>query len=170
VEPLSPTTAAALLRASCAAIAAEVRALPAELAARRPADGGWCALEVAGHLVETERRGFAGRIRILLDHDRPRLETWDPASVAEARRDQEREPGALAAELLAAREAGVLLLEGLSTADLARTGDHPEVGTLTVGDVMHEWVHHDRAHLMQLLRLTQGFAWEHMGATRRFSG
>jgi hypothetical protein len=31
-------------------------------------------------------------------------------------------------------------------------------------------VHHDRAHLKQLLELGQELAWEHMGAARRFSG
>ena len=170
MDSLSPTTTADLLRASGAAVAAEVAALPPELAARRPDDGGWCALEVVGHLVETERRGFAGRIRVLLDHDVPRLEAWDPTAVAAARRDRERDPEALAGEFLAAREEGLRVLEGLSADDLARAGDHPEVGRLTVSDVVHEWVHHDRAHLMQLLRLTQAFAWTHMGAARRFSG
>jgi len=170
VSQFSPALAAGLLRGSAAMLASEVRALPPELARARPADGGWCALEVIGHLLEAERRGFAGRIRLLLPGDEPRLETWDPPGVAAARRDRERVPEDLARELLDVRERGATLLEGLTPADLARGGEHPDVGRLTVGDLLHEWVHHDRAHLRQLVELTQGFAWPHMGNARRFSG
>jgi len=63
---------------------------PARIAALRA--GEWSANECAGHLIEPERRGFAGRIRRILVADRPDipadLEGWDPPAVAEARRDQ----------------------------------------------------------------------------------
>ena len=162
-------TAAGLLRASAAAVAAEVRALPADVARRRPAAGTWCPLEVVGHLIETEQHGFAGRIRQLIENDRPRLAAWSPPEVAAARRDCERDPEALVRDLLDRREESVGWLESLTPADLVRHGEHPEVGRLTAGDVMHEWVHHDRAHLKQLLELTQAFAWPDMGNARRFS-
>ncbi len=149
--------------------AAEVRALPPEMSRQRPAEGEWCALEVIGHMLEAERRGFAGRIRLLLAGDEPSLETWDPPSVAAARRDCEREPEQLVDELVHLREQGVRLVDGLGPADLARGGAHPEVGRLTVAELLHEWVHHDRAHLKQLLDLTQGLAWPHMGNARIFS-
>jgi hypothetical protein len=168
-EPLAPADAARLLRASAAEIAAEVRALPPDLA-RRQAGGGWCALEVIGHLLEADRRGFAGRIRLLVDRDRPRLETWDQPSVAASRHDCERDPEALVREFLDRREEGALFLEALRPADLQRGGEHPTVGWLTVGEVMHEWVHHDRVHLKQVLDQGQAFVWPHMGNARRFSG
>ncbi|HLZ08929.1 MAG TPA: DinB family protein [Chloroflexota bacterium] len=61
--PLVPSEVAQLLAAAGAEIEAEVRAMPAELASWRPAEGEWCVNEVIGHIVEAERRGFAGRIR-----------------------------------------------------------------------------------------------------------
>jgi hypothetical protein len=169
VDAMTPAEIARLLRASSAAIAAEVRALSPGLAGRRPEDGGWCALEVAGHLLEAERRGFAGRIRLILERDRPDLGTWDPPSVAAARRDCERDADGLLRELLEERERSVRLVEGLGPADLERGAEHTQVGWLAVGDLLHEWVHHDRAHLKQVLELSQGFAWPHMGNARRFS-
>jgi hypothetical protein len=169
-EPLPPAAAARLLRASAAEIATEIRALPVGLSGRRPAGGGWCALEVLGHLLEAERRGFAGRIRLLIAEDQPRLETWDQPSVAASRHDCERDAEALVREFLDLREEGAILLEALMPADLTRGGEHPTVGWLTVGDVMHEWVHHDRAHLEQVLELSQTFVWPHMGRARGFSG
>ena len=43
------------------------------------------------------------------------------------------------------------------------------LGHLRVGDLLHEWVHHDRNHLRQLLANIQAAAWPHMGNARRFS-
>jgi hypothetical protein len=39
-----------------------------------------------------------------------------------------------------------------------------------VADLLHEWVHHDRNHLKQLLANVQAFVWPHMGNAQRFSG
>src|SRR5258708_31557208 len=96
--------------------AAEVRALPPEMSRQRPAEGEWCALEVIGHMLEAERRGFAGRIRLLLAGDEPSLETWDPPSVAAARRDCGREPEQLVDELVHLRAQGGRLVDGLRPA------------------------------------------------------
>ena len=35
-------------------------------------------------------------------------------------------------------------------ADLQRGGHHPQVGYLRVGDLLHEWIHHDRNHIRQM--------------------
>jgi DinB superfamily len=169
VESFTPAVASRLLRASAAAIAAEVRALPPELARQRPKADEWCALEVVGHVIEAERRGFAGRIRLLVSEDEPVLQTWDQPAVAAARRDCEREPEALVRELVELREGGARMLEQLEPQDLERAGQHPTVGRLTVGEVMHEWVHHDRAHLKQVVELSQAFAWPQMGNAQLFS-
>ena len=60
-------------------------------------------------------------------------------------------------------------METLTEADLARGGDHPQVGFLTAGDLLHEWVHHDANHLRQILATLQAYTWPHMGAAQRFS-
>ena len=122
-----------------------------------------------GHLIEAERRGFAGRIRIILAGDTPALEAWDQDAVARARRDCERQWEALLAEFAALREDSATLVRGLGAAELARGGRHPKVGLLRVGDLLHEWVHHDRNHLRQILANVQGYVWPHMGNAQRFS-
>src|ERR1700730_14675305 len=58
--PLTPEEVAGLLRSSATAIETELEAMPRELASWRPAEGEWCALEVVGHLIEAERRGWGG--------------------------------------------------------------------------------------------------------------
>jgi hypothetical protein len=168
-DPLTPRQIAALLRSGGEVVRAEVEGLPLALARWRPAPSEWCALEVVGHLTEAEQRGFAGRIRQMLAADTPRLLAWDPGEVARSRRDDEKAAAAVLDEFLALREASVAFVEALVGADLARAGDHPTVGRLTVRDLLYEWVHHDRNHLRQILANVQAFAWPHMGNARRFS-
>lgn len=169
-RPLEPREAAQLLAAIPTILQAECGALPERLLRWRPGPDEWCALEVVGHLIETEERGFAGRIRMILAEERPCFSGWDPAVVARARRDAERDPAALLEDFRERRAASVSLVQGLTAGDIGRGGDHPEVGFLTIGDLLHEWIHHDRNHLRQLVASTQAYAWPQMGNARRFSG
>jgi hypothetical protein len=167
--PLAPVVVADLLRAAATTIRAEMAALPAEALAWHPAPNEWCVKDVLGHVIESEKRGFAGRIRLILASDRPQLEGWDQDAVARARHDCAREWAELFDEFARLRDESVRLVAGLHPEDLARGGQHPRVGFLTVGDLLHEWVHHDRNHIRQMLANVQGLAWPHMGNAQRFS-
>jgi hypothetical protein len=169
VRPLEPGEVATLLGATVPLLRVEVAALPPPCHAWHPAAGEWCIKEVVGHLIEAERRGFAGRIRVILGGSEPRLEAWDQLAVARARRDCEREVGELLDELARLRESSVALVAGRGPDDLERGGHHPQVGHLCIGDLLHEWVHHDRNHVKQVLAIVQAFAWPAMGNAQRFS-
>jgi hypothetical protein len=168
-EALTPAEAAALLGAMPVILRAEMEAMPDRLLRWRPGPGEWCALDVVGHLLEAEERGFAGRVRTLLGEERPSFTGWDPEAVARARADAERDPVGLLAEFSRQRAESVALVQSLRPEDLSRGGDHPEVGFLTVNDLLYEWIHHDRNHLRQLLANVQAYSWPHMGNARRFS-
>ncbi len=167
IAPLTPDVVADLLATSAATAAAELRALGPE-AGWRPEPGEWSASECVGHLIEAERRGFAGRIRVILSADRPILETWDPPAVAASRGDHLRPAGELADEFEVLRAESVVLIRGLGASDLGRVGEHPDVGPLRVDELLGEWVHHDRNHIRQLLAVTQARVWPQMGNARRF--
>jgi hypothetical protein len=166
--PLQPDTVARLLRTSLSMLTSELAALPGELLTWHPAPGEWCIKEVVGHMIETERRGFAGRIQLILESPNPAIEPWDPDAVARERRDHDKEIGVLLEEFRAMREAGIALVLRLGDADLRRGATHPQIGDLRVVDLLHEWVYHDGDHLKQILTVVQDFAWPHLGATQRF--
>lgn len=168
-DPIPTNQVAELLRVVPTALRAEVAALPAATLSWHPAPGEWCAKEVVGHLIEAEQRGFAGRIRVILAGDSPQLAAWDQVQVARDRRDCERNVADLVNEFLRLREASVALVGGLRDTDLQRGGHHPKVGFLRVQDLLHEWVHHDRNHMKQIMANVQAFVWPHMGNAQRFS-
>jgi hypothetical protein len=124
---------------------------------------------VLGHLIEADRRGFLGRIRIILGADTPDLEGWDPAAVAAARGDCAKPAAALLDELAALREESASVVGRLIAAELDRAGRHPTVGLLRVRDLLQEWVHHDRNHIRQALANVQGYVWPAMGNAQKFS-
>jgi hypothetical protein len=167
---LDPRDVANLLAATGATLHAELEALPPALATWHPAPGEWCANEVLGHIIEAERRGFAGRIRAILSGNEPFLSGWVQQEVARQRRDCERAGADVLAEFLALREESVALVRGLSEADLPRGGHHEKVGYLRIEDLLNEWVHHDRNHVRQILANVQSAVWPYMGNAQKFSG
>jgi hypothetical protein len=168
-DPLAPAVVADLLRSAMTTLRSELTALPDSVSAFHPAPGEWCVKEVLGHLIEAERRGFAGRIRLILAGNTPRLETWDQNDVARARRDCERVGTTLLDELGRMRDESATLVRGLRREDLERAGEHPKVGRLRVADLLQEWVHHDRNHVKQILTNVQAYVWPHLGNAQKFS-
>jgi hypothetical protein len=167
--PLVPQEVAAALRATQAALRAECLGLPASVLRWHPGPDEWCVLEVLGHLIEAEERGFAGRVRTLLAEPDPVFAAWDQGAVARARRDCERDPAGVVAEWTRAREASAALVETLRAEDLPRAGRHSRVGRLSIADLLAEWIHHDRNHQRQILANVQAYVWPHMGNAQRFS-
>ncbi len=169
VEPLDPSGVAGLLEASRAAIEAELLALGDDLARWRPGPDEWSATEAVGHIIEADRRGFGGRIRRILDQDGVAEQGWDQLAVARERNDVERPVGAILAELAEVRSAGIATVRALRPDDLDRHAIHGTVGRVTIGELLQEWVFHDRNHLRQVLLSAQARVWPAMGNTRRFT-
>jgi len=166
---LTPAVAAELLNAALLTVRAELAAIPPGALTWHPGPDEWCVHEVLGHLIETEQRGFAGRIRQILANDDPKLAEWDQAQVARDRHDCGKDIARLLAEFGELRQGSVALVRGLTAAQLDRGGHHETVGRLRVSDLLHEWVHHDRNHVKQIMANVQSFVWPHMGNAQRFS-
>ncbi|MCH7812246.1 MAG: DinB family protein [Chloroflexi bacterium] len=167
--PLTLPQVAGLLRSGVATLRAEAEALGLGALAWHPAPGDWCVNEIIGHLLEAERRGFAGRIRLIIEQPGRTLATWNQAQVARDRNDCDRDGLELLRELESERAASVRLVLGLVPEQLQLSAAHPDVGELRVIDLLHEWVHHDRNHIKQALTNVQAYTWHNMGNTQRFS-
>jgi hypothetical protein len=166
---MTPSEVADLLESSGQAFASMLNALPQSVASWHPAPGEWCVNEVVGHVIVTEKNGFAGRIGVILGADEPDLPTYDRDGIQKTRDDCARNPKELAQEMLVVRSQSLELVRALGPDQIERGGRHPEVGRLTIEDLLHEWVHHDGNHLRQALANVQANVWPSMGNARRFS-
>ncbi|HRW07312.1 MAG TPA: DinB family protein [Caldilineaceae bacterium] len=160
---------AQLLGATVPMLQAELAALPVAITQFQPAPNEWSINEVIGHLIETEERGFAGRITRMLAQEGYVCQAWDADQVARERRDNEKMATLLLAELAERRAASLDMVRTLMPNQLTRTAMHPVVGILTVNDLLHEWVFHDHNHIKQILTNLQKWVWPAMGNTQRFT-
>lgn len=115
--------------------------------------------EVVGHLVHGERTDWIPRLRVILEHGASRpFEPFD----RQGYRDADRMPVAsLLDELETLRRASLeaLAQSGLTTADLAREGRHPDFGVVTLGQLLATWAVHDLNHIGQIVRvMSAGYA------------
>ena len=98
---LTTDQVAEYLEATCALIESEFKALGDDSSWHFD-QKEWCANQVVGHLVEAEKRGFAGRIREILA-SKEKTSAWDQAAVAEERKDCERMGQSLWMEFMGVR-------------------------------------------------------------------
>lgn len=146
--------AVAILRRTPAVLDTWLRDLPARWIAAREGEGTWSPLEVVGHLAHGEKTDWMARARIILQHGQDRaFDRFDRFAHLQA-------PGApsLAALLdefarLRAGNLAELSALQLSDADLDRRGRHPDLGTVTLRQLLATWVTHDLDHLMQVSRV-----------------
>jgi hypothetical protein len=168
-QELTPRQVATYLESTRALVESELRALGDD-AGWHQAEGEWCAKAVVGHLIEAEKRGFAGRIRIILANELPRLEAWDQVDVEKARNDCARPAADVRKEFRDLREESLKLVRSLKPADLDRAGMHPKAGELKVRWLLQEWISHDRNHTKQMLSIAQERVWPYMGNSQKFKG
>ncbi len=112
---------------------------------------GWSVVEVVGHLRDFEGF-FRCRVELMLEQEVPALPRYDHEALAIERDYQHQNLGEVFADLLAMRIAFLELFESLTPEQLARTGIHPESGTISVFDALVQIIHHDLTHLDQIAR------------------
>jgi hypothetical protein len=138
-----------VLRTTPARWTALAESVEPELLRRVPAPGEWSAVECLQHLVETEREVFPVRVeRFLQGKD---FEAFNPDAgdtQARAAMDAQR----LAGEFEQLRAASLQLLLRLESGDLDRTALHPELGRVTLRELIQEWAGHDLMHTVQAER------------------
>jgi hypothetical protein len=114
----------------------------------------WSPFDVVGHLIHGERTDWMERVELILAHGDSRPFTpFDRFAQFKASR------GKSLAELLDTfaelRDSNLTRLQSLRIRqeDLARPGRHPELGPVTLGQLLATWVAHDLNHLGQIARI-----------------
>ncbi len=143
----------AILARTPSVLEALLRDLPDDWVRADEGAATWSPFDVVGHLIHGERTDWIPRARIVLEHGESRpFEPFDRFAQFEASRGKRL--GELLDEFAALRAANLqsLRAHGLAPADLARRGRHPELGTVTLEQLLATWVVHDLGHLAQITR------------------
>lgn len=112
------------------------------------------AFDNVGHLIHGERTDWIPRARLILAQGVSR--TFEPYDrFAQVRESQGKTLAMLLDEFAALRAGNVAVLRGwhLTDAQLALTGEHPALGTVTLRQLLATWVAHDLGHLAQTARV-----------------
>ena len=122
--------------------------IPVDVLTHSPAPNEWSALEWLGHLLATEKWVFPVRVRALLA-GQP-IPAFDPD--AQGMKITSLTPEQLAVEFARLRRTSLEELERVAVSDLTRSTHHSELGMVTLGELLHEWVAHDLMHTVQAER------------------
>jgi len=119
-------------------------------------EGGetWNPLQVVGHLIHGERTDWMPRVRIILEHGESRpFDKFD--RFAQFAASDGRGLGSLLDEFAMLRQENLRQLSALalSDADLEKHGRHPELGIVTLRQLLATWVAHDLDHVVQISRV-----------------
>ncbi len=144
----------ALLARTPATLDALLRDLPERWTHRGEGESTWNAVDVVGHLIHGDRTDWIPRARIILESGETRpFEPFDrDGHVRETR-------GKSLPELLdefsrvRAGRLGELRALNLVPQDLERRGTHPDLGRVTLSQLLATWAAHDLTHVHQISRI-----------------
>jgi hypothetical protein len=166
---LRPDEAIGILGRTPAVISALLDGLPDDWVTADEGEGTWSPFDIVGHLIHGEETDWMPRVRMILQNgDRESFEPFDREAMFAKNR------GRLLKELLqtfsVSRERNLEELKRLSLSPdlLRRKGRHPELGVVTLDQLLAAWVVHDLDHLSQVLRVMAKCYREEVGPWRKY--
>ena len=144
--------AIAILERTPAALAALLAGLRETWVRATEGDGTWSPYDVIGHLIHGERTDWIPRARHILAGETRAFETFD--RMAQFTESQGKSLDELLTTFADLRRENVAALIGmnLTETDFGRRGLHPELGEVTLGQLLATWVVHDLDHVTQVAR------------------
>jgi len=152
MQPLSPAPIQApisMLEKTPGLLELMLRDVPESMLAWKPAPDRWSIIEVLGHLVMIERL-YEQRARRIVLEDSPSLPKYVPPDEGEP---QKRSAQQHMEEFVPLRRAFVFYLHSVPSSAAGRTGRHPELGAITLSQMLHELANHDLGHFRQIAEL-----------------
>jgi len=145
--------AVAILSHTPATLDALLRDLPDGWIAAHEGGETWSPFDVIGHLIHGEHTDWIPRAKIILEHGDGRpFEKFD--RFAQFQASTGRSLASLLDEFATLRQQNLRELESLriTATELDRRGRHPELGIVTLRQLLATWVAHDLDHVVQISR------------------
>ena len=140
-----------MLAATPATIRTLLRPLSPAWFAGETNDDRWTPFDVVGHLIHGEETDWIPRARLILAQGENR--TFEPFDrFAQMEKSKGRTLAELLDEFAEKRRQNLATLRSwnLSEEQLKLTATHPELGEVTLGELLATWVVHDLTHIRQI--------------------
>jgi hypothetical protein len=150
----SLTESLALLTRTPATLDALLRGLPDAWIRGNEGKDSWSPYDIMGHMVLAEREDWIPRTRLILEHGDARpFAPFD--RFTQMKEPQLKSLEQLLDEFASLRKESLATLKTLNLQpnDLARSGRHPSLGSVTLSQLLATWAVHDLSHLHQLSRV-----------------
>jgi hypothetical protein len=131
----------------------------------------WGPFDIVGHLIHGERTDWMPRALMILEQGESRA--FDPFDrLAQERESQGKSLADLLDEfaILRSQNLDALRTMNLQPEDFERRGRHPELGVVTLSQLLATWAVHDLTHLHQLSRVMAHQYREVVGPWRAYLG
>src|SRR5215203_5688549 len=146
-----------------------LRDLPEQWLAQNEGPETWSPYDVIGHLIHGEETDWIPRVKIIIEHGETRaFEPFDRVAMFDEAK------GKSIVELLDTfahlRAENLRELQTMNlTADLLdKRGRHPELGVVTLKQLLSTWVVHDLGHIRQVVRVMSKQYREAVGAWKAY--
>jgi hypothetical protein len=146
-----------------------LRRLPDEWALSDEGPDSWSPFDVVGHLIHGEETDWIPRVKTILEYGESRaFEPFDRFAMFE--RSRGKSLGELLDTFERLRGESLLELERMNLVPemLGKRGLHPELGVVTLSQLLSTWVVHDLGHVGQVVRVMAKQYGEAVGAWRAY--
>jgi uncharacterized damage-inducible protein DinB len=143
--------------------------LPDEWALANESPDSWSPFDVVGHLIHGEESDWIPRARVILEYGESRpFEPFDRFAMFEKSRGKSLGDLLSMFERLRAESLKELEQMNLTPEMLRKRGRHPELGLVTLNQLLSTWVVHDLGHVGQIVRVMAKQYGEAVGAWRDY--
>jgi DinB superfamily len=158
-----------ILRRTPATLNSLLEGLPDEWAVSNEGPDTWSPFDVLGHLIHGEETDWIPRAKIIIEDGESRSFTpFDRFAMVE--KSKGRSLRDLLATFEQLRGESLRQLEEMNVTPelLAKRGMHPELGVVTLAELLATWVVHDLSHVAQILRVMSKQYGDRVGPWRAY--
>ena len=130
-----------------------LKEIPSELEKSNEGEKTWSPYDVIGHLIHGEKTDWIIRAKLILENGETKpFDNFDRFAQFEESRGKSMEELLNLFETLRQENIKILISLDLTKEDLAKIGKHPDLGRVSLQQLLSTWVVHDLDHIVQISR------------------
>jgi hypothetical protein len=158
-----------ILRRTPATLHSLLRHLPQEWALSNEGPESWSPFDIVGHLIHAEEADWVPRAKIILDYgEKGTFEPFNRFAMFEKSRGKSLGDLLDRFEWLRGESLKELESMNLTSQMLGKRGTNPDLGVVTLSQLLSTWVVHDLGHIGQVVRVMAKQYTEEVGAWQAY--